>query len=245
MADLLCFDGEQAWVEGAARTIAEALRAAVAARGRATLLLAGGSTPAPVYRALVTMDGIEWGRVHFFWGDERHVPPDHEESNFRMARETLLEPLGIAPDDPRVHRIPTESATPDADASLYEQNLRIFFNLGPRETPHFDVVLLGMGGDGHTASLFPDSDALDEREHLVRANLVPQLETIRLTVTYPLLQAARVLFVLVRGADKAARLAEVIEGPAGRYPIQGVQPTDGTLVWLLDRAAAGQLSGGC
>lgn len=245
MAELRCFEDEAAWVAGATRAIAGALAAAVEARGQATLLLAGGGTPAPVYRALAATEDIPWEHVHFFWGDERHVPPDHEESNFRMARGTLLGPLGIAPDDERVHRIPTESATPAADASLYEQNLRLFFNLGPRETPRFDVVLLGMGDDGHTASLFPDTDALDEREHLVRANPVPQVDTVRITVTFPLLQAARAIFLLVRGEDKAARLAEVIEGPAGRYPVQGVQPTDGEMLWLLDRAAASQLAGGC
>ncbi len=132
MATVVLVFPEEEWVTGVVAHIVTRLRDAVRERGRATLLLSGGSTPAPVYQALAQAEGVEWAKVHFFWGDERDVPPDDPESNFRMVREALLDPLGIAPDDPRVHRIPTESPTPPADAALYEQNLRFFFDLGPR-----------------------------------------------------------------------------------------------------------------
>jgi 6-phosphogluconolactonase len=239
MNEVRRFVAEQ-WADGVAEAIAATLREAIAARGLATLMLAGGSTPAPVYRALVGKD-VDWSRVHFFWGDERDVPPDDAESNFRMARETLLEPLGIGAQDARVHRIPTEE-TPDADADLYEQNLRFFFKLGPGERPHFDLILLGMGEDGHTASLFPGTAAVEEKKRLVVANPVPALQQTRITVTFPLINAARAIFVLVRGAGKAERLRAVLEGPPNRYPIQEVGPQDGGLVWMVDEAAGGVVS---
>lgn len=235
---------DEGWAEGAAEEVAERLRAALADGPRATLLLAGGGTPEPLYRALARASGIDWSRVHFFWGDERHVPPDHPDSNFRMARESLLAPLGIMPDDPRVHRMPTESGTPAADASLYEQNLRAFFDLAPRERPRFDVVLLGVGEDGHTASLFPQSEALDEDVHLVVANPLPDKESIRLTVTFPVLNAARTIFFLVRGSSKAAILAAILDGAAARFPAQQVRPHDGELIWLVDDSAASALPAG-
>jgi 6-phosphogluconolactonase len=237
---VLCYKSEEEWVDAACSQIIARLRSALAARRRATIMLAGGSTPTPVYRALVQSERIDWANVHFFWGDERPVPADHPESNFRMARETLLEPLGIPPDDPRVHRFRTEG-TPAEAAAVYEQNLRRFFDVPRGESPVFDVVLLGMGSDGHTASLFPNTEALEEQEHLAMANPVPALSSARLTVTYPLLNAARAVLVLVRGEDKAERLREVLTGPQGRYPVQAVAPTQGDLVWVVDGPAAGQL----
>ncbi|MDQ4075605.1 MAG: 6-phosphogluconolactonase [Chloroflexota bacterium] len=242
MSKVICFDSEEAWVEGVTSAIAARLRAALADRAQATILLAGGSTPSPVYQALAQTEGVDWSRVHFFWGDERHVPPNHEKSNFRMVRETLLKPLGISSDDPRVHWVPTRSATPREDASLYEQNLRLFFHLMPGEAPRFDVVLLGMGSDGHTASLFPNTEALDEYEHLVVANPVSKLDSTRITVTFPVLNAARSIFILVRGEEKAPRLATVLEGASAQYPVQRISPVNGELIWMVDKAAASELS---
>lgn len=238
---VLVFETEEAWVTGAVAQVVARLRAAIAARRRATALLSGGSTPAPVYRALAQAERVDWQCVHFFWGDERTVPPDDADSNFRMARETLLEPLGIAADDARVHRFPTEAAARD-NAAMYEQNLRLFFETARGQVPVFDVVLLGMGDDGHTASLFPGTEVLAERERLAAANAVPGQETTRLTVTFPVLNAARAVLVLARGAGKAALVAEVLEGAPGQYPIQQVQPEGGELVWILDAEAASQLA---
>jgi 6-phosphogluconolactonase len=237
----LVFDGEAEWVAGTVREVVSRLRAAIAARRKATLLLSGGSTPAPVYRALAEAERVDWQCVHFFWGDERSVPPDHADSNFRMARETLLEPLNIASDDPRVHRFPTEAAPRD-NAAMYEQNIRLFFETPSGEVPAFDVVLLGMGDDGHTASLFPGTEALNEMNHLTAANPVPAHNTTRLTVTFPLLNAARSVLILVRGAGKAPLLAEILQGDTVQYPIQRVQPTNGELLWILDAPAAAHLT---
>jgi 6-phosphogluconolactonase len=150
-----------------------------------------------------------------------------------MARETLLDPLGILADDPRVHRIPTEGVTVQGDAALYEQNLRYFFGLQPGELPRFDLVLLGMGEDGHTASLFPDTPALEEQERLVVSNEGPEPGSTRITVTFPVLNAARAILVLVRGPVKAALVAKILEGTEVHYPIQRVQPTDGEMVWMV------------
>lgn len=237
---LLVFESEAEWVAGATAQIVARLRAATAARRRATLVLSGGSTPAPIFRALAGEARLDWQAVHFFWGDERTVPPDHADSNFRMARETLLDPLGIAPDDARVHRFPTEAAPRDA-AAMVEQNIRRFFETPPGEVPSFDVVLLGMGDDGHTASLFPGTEALKEPTHLTAANSVPTLNTTRLTLTYPVLNAARAVLVLVRGEKKAALVAEILDGGGGQYPISHVQPADGELLWVLDAEAASRL----
>ena len=204
-------------------------------------MLSGGSTPIPVHRALAQAKRIDWDLVHFFWGDERYVAANDPASNFRMARETLLDPLGIAPDAPNVHRFPTDTS-PQEDATQYEQEIQAFFGLTEGQMPRFDVVLLGMGGDGHTASLFPGTDALSESTRIAVANPVPAQNTTRLTLTYPALNHARSVFVLLKGAGKAARLAEVLNGEPNKYPIQGVQPTNGELSWLVDEAAASQLA---
>lgn len=233
---VVVFDSEEAWIEGVTERIISCLRAALAARRRATLLLSGGGTPAPIYRELAKAERIPWEQVHLFWGDERWVPPDDPESNFRLVNETLLVPLGLAPDAPTVHRFPT-SLTPAEDAAMYEQNLRLFFGLASGEVPLFDLVLLGMGEDGHTASLFPDSVALQERERLAVANPLPTQGTVRLTVTFPVLNAARHRFVLVRGASKAPIVAAVLVDGEARYPIQHLNPQETT--WFLDQEAAG------
>ncbi|MBA3532705.1 MAG: 6-phosphogluconolactonase [Ardenticatenales bacterium] len=240
---IFCFETTEAWVEGSVEQIVVRLRAAQAARRQATLLLSGGSTPTPIYQALAKVGQVDWKNVQFFWGDERCVPPDHPESNFRLVLETLLEPLGIASDDPHVHRFPTEGAPRD-NAAMYEQNMRLFFSLPPGGVPRFDVVLLGMGVDGHTASLFPESEALDEQRHLAVANPVPTLETMRLTVTFPVFSAAHSVLILVKGSEKSVRLAEILTGSGKSYPIQQVTPTQGDLLWLLDPSASSELPKG-
>jgi 6-phosphogluconolactonase len=182
------------------------------------------------------------GEDVFFWGDERLVPPDDAESNYRMARETLLSKVPIPPAN--IFRVPTEDSDAQAVAESYEQTLRKFFHAGAGEFPRFDLILLGMGPDGHTASLFPESAALQEKSRLVVANWVEKLKTSRITFTLPLLNAARCVAFLVGGMDKATVLREVLEGkaPGEKYPSKLVRPSDGKLIWFVDRAAASELS---
>jgi 6-phosphogluconolactonase len=227
----------------AARVIAEAIVDAVAARGIASLVLSGGATPKGVYEVLADSSdtaGVPWDRVHVFWGDERHVPPDHSDSNFGMAQAALLSRVPISPD--QIHRIAGEDPDPEAAAARYLHELRAV--IGPSDSvPRFDVVLLGLGADGHTASLFPGSSALAPDAPLVTAAWVETVAAHRLTMTLPLLNAARLLLVLVAGAAKAPAVRDVLQpGPTTpRLPARGLQPDAGRLVWLVDRAAAALL----
>ncbi len=220
---------------------------AVRIRGRFAVALCGGSTPRGLYHLLSDERArfrgrIPWSDVHIFWGDERQVPPEHPESNFRMARETLLTPVPIPPEN--VHRIPAENPDATSAADEYAQTLRTVFGLAAGELPRFDLILLGMGPDGHTASLFPGTDAIHEKIRLVAAPWVEKLGARRITLTPPVLNnAARVIF-LVSGEAKAEALRAVLEGPyqPDRFPAQVVHPADGRVVWLVDRAAARLLS---
>jgi len=221
--------------------VVRALREAVAARGRASLALSGGSTPKGLYQRLAQERSLPWANVHLFFGDERHVPPDHPDSNYRMAREALLDPLfaeGLLP-QANVHRVEAELSA-DQAASRYETVLRDFFG---QEVPAFDLILLGMGPDGHTASLFPHTQGLEERTRWVIANPVAKLATERITFTYPVLDAAREVAFLVAGAEKAEPLAQVLTSKTAEvsdYPSKGVRPA-GRLVFLVDKAAAAKL----
>jgi 6-phosphogluconolactonase len=212
----------------------------IAAAGRFSVALSGGSTPGALYRLLSEppfREAIAWPRVHLFWGDERFVPADHPDSNYRLAREAFISRVPIPAGN--VHPMPTEGSDPDAAAARYEETLRRFFAPPPR----FDLVLLGLGADGHTASLFPGSPALDEDGRLVVAVHVPKLDTWRLTLTPPALRSARHVMILVSGLDKASVLREVMEGPYDphRLPAQLVRPQGGELTWLVDEAAASLL----
>jgi 6-phosphogluconolactonase len=217
---------------------------AIAARGRFTVALSGGSTPKRLYQLLAAepyRSQVVWGRVEIFWGDERCVPPDHPESNYRMAREAMLDHLPIPAE--HIHRMEAERSDRDAAARDYEAVLaRLFGVSAGGQPPALDLALMGMGPDGHTASLFPHTKALEETSRWVVANHVPQLNTNRLTLTRPILNRAREALFLVAGADKAERLTEVLAGPAdpNRLPSQSIQP-DGQLLWFVDRAAAARL----
>jgi 6-phosphogluconolactonase len=217
---------------------------AVAQRGRFTIALSGGSTPRNLYTLIAAnaSASLPWNQMFFFWGDERHVPPDDPESNYRMANEALLSKVPIPPAN--IFRIPSENPDASAAADAYEQTLRKFFALAPGEFPRFDLILLGIGPDGHTASLFPETDALQEKSRLVVANWVAKMKTSRITLTLPVLNAARCVAFLVSGTDKAAVLHEVLEGdaPGEKYPSRLVQPSEGKLIWFVDRAAASELS---
>jgi 6-phosphogluconolactonase len=230
--------------QAAAEEVLRAATHAVAERGRFTIALSGGSTPRNMYTLIAANAAttLPWDRMFFFFGDERHVPPDDPDSNYRMANESLLAKVPVPPAN--VFRIPAENPDADAAAEIYEQTLRKFFGLAPGEFPRFDLILLGIGPDGHTASLFPETAALQEKTRLVVANWVEKLGTSRITLTLPVLNHARCVAFLVSGIDKAAALHEILEGkaPAEKYPSKLVQPSEGKLIWFVDRAAASELS---
>ena len=237
--------------EAAERVVAAA--ASAAAEGRDfSIALSGGSTPKALFELLATepyKSRVDWGRVEVFFGDERTVPPDHKDSNYRMAREALLSRVPIPGDN--VYRMAGER-DPHTAAKEYGQMLKEKFpSTGSGQGPStgsgqgadggLDMVLLGMGDDGHTASLFPETEALNETRHRCVANFVPKLNTWRLTLTAPFINKARDVLILVSGASKAARLQEVLEGVPDprRLPVQLIKPTTGQLTWVVDAAAAG------
>jgi len=223
-------------------------REAMEARGSFSVALAGGSTPRALYTVLADrrepfFDHVAWDRVRFFFGDERHVPPDHPDSNYRMAYDTLLSKIPIRPGN--VARFYSEGEDVAFVASYYETLLRNAFQVGPGDVPRFDLVLLGMGEDGHTASLFPGSDTLHEAEKLATASWIEKLGAHRFTLTPPVLNRAAHVVFLVSGEGKAATLREVLEGEhrPERFPARIVQPSDGTVLWLVDREAGRLLQG--
>jgi 6-phosphogluconolactonase len=230
--------------DGAATEFSELASEAVKNHGRFSVALSGGSTPRGVFSLLASgaIPGIPWQKIFFFWGDERHVPPDHPDSNYRMARETLLSRVPVPAEN--IFRIPAEEKEAAVAAEIYEKALRSFFPLQPGELPRFDLIYLGIGTDGHTASLFPGTYALQEKAKLVTANWVEKLNTQRITLTLPVLNNAAQVTFLVSGTDKAPVLREILENPAADLPSQKVQPVKGRLEWLVDRAAAADLSPG-
>jgi 6-phosphogluconolactonase len=226
--------------EAAAAEFTAQASAAVRANGRFTVALSGGSTPKTLYSLLATKPGIPWDKIYFFWGDERHVPPDQPESNYRMANEALLSRVPVHPEN--IFRIHSEEKDAAAAALQYEQTLTDFFHLSPGQFPRFDLIFLGVGPDGHTASLFPDTAALNEKTHLVVANWVPKFNTFRITFTFPVLNAAACVTFLSSGADKASILHEVLDNNRAGLPSQRVRPVNGQLIWLVDEPAARTLS---
>jgi 6-phosphogluconolactonase len=227
----------EALSRGAAELFARCAERALSRRGRFTVALAGGSTPKRTYELLAAppfREGIEWARVEFFWGDERCVSPEDPRSNARMARLALLDRVPVPPS--AIH--PMECGASPAEAAMrYEELLRSFFAAG---RPGFDLVLLGLGEDGHTASLFPETPALEEENRWVLPVHVPEQKMDRITLTAPILnQSGSVVFV-VSGASKAEALREVLEGPRDprRLPAQLIRPENGELYWLADWEAA-------
>jgi 6-phosphogluconolactonase len=234
-----CFaDAAEAGRAGAA-LVANAIVDALRTRGTCRLALAGGSTPRHLYRCLAAepyRSPVPWAALDIFWSDERSVAPSHADSNYRMACETLLHHVSV--DWRHVHRVEGEIDPPTA-AGRYESIIRAAFR-GEPGVPRFDLVLLGLGADGHTASLFPGTRAVDERDALVAANRVATLRTTRITMTLPLINAARRVLFVVAGADKAAAVRLALESTAGAAtaPAARVQPREGRVDWVLDAAAA-------
>jgi 6-phosphogluconolactonase len=231
----------------AQQVITAAAAVSIGRRGFFRIALAGGSTPRAAYQALAGGEHLNWSRWQVFWSDERCVPPTSPDSNYRMAKEALLDPLARRGEAPRMVFRLAGDGDPDAAAAAYDRAIQETVPPNPQSgagsLPRFDLILLGMGADGHTASLFPHTPALAETGRLVVANPVPQLDTTRLTFTFPLINAARRVLVLVSGADKAAALREVLHGSPDpqRLPSQSLHPVDGTVTWLVDQAAHSQL----
>jgi 6-phosphogluconolactonase len=239
---IICPDAAELNRGAAERFVALANETSASSR-RFTVALSGGSTPKALYSLLATpgfADRIPWPKVHLFWGDERCVAPDHPDSNFRMVRESLLSKISIPSEN--VHRMAGEKG-PELAAAEYEEQLIKFFRLSKGEPPRFDLILLGLGEDGHTASLFPGSEALKETKRLVVANFVGKLNTARLTLTLPVLNNAANVFFLVAGTSKAAIVKELFgaKSETSNYPAARIQPRAGKLTWLITQDAGANL----
>ena len=217
----------------------------IKAKGTFSIALSGGSTPKSLYALLASTQyrsRLDWQRVEFFWGDERHVPPDHPESNYRMAYETLLSPLGIGAN--RIHRIHGENPEAGTAAVQYEQRIRSRLGNASLQTPQLDLILLGMGPDGHTASLFPGTEAVHENTKWVTAPWVEKFHAFRITMTPALINCAHQVTFMVSGKEKAQVLKAVLEGEyqPDILPSQIIRPQSGRLTWFLDQEAAQDLS---
>jgi 6-phosphogluconolactonase len=236
-ADLRVFVDVNELSLGAAEAAVRTINESVQTNGRFSLALAGGNTPRILYHLLSNQfrDQIPWNKAHIFWGDERYVRPGDPQSNCRMARETLLDNVPCPAGN--VHPMPTEFPDPDVAALNYEKTLRGYFS---KEWPRFDLVLLGLGAEGHTASLFPGSPALEEKVRWVVAVKAPADPPLRLTLTLPVLTQAANVYFLVTGSNKAQALHHVLTGPPDpkNYPAAGVRLAQGTVIWWVDREAA-------
>ncbi len=238
--ELRIFSSADELFRAAAQQFVSLANGAIYAKGSFTVALSGGSTPKGLYSLLASdfAFAIAWQQVFFFWGDERHVPPDHPDSNYRMAYEALLSK--VAADPAKIFRVQSENPDASAAAIEYEQTLSTAFGLRDLGVPRFDLILLGLGPDGHTASLFPRTAALGERHRLVLANWVEKFNTHRITFTLPVLNNAANVSFLVAGKDKAAAVQSVFD-PESRpndFPAKLVQPRNGRLLWMLTADAA-------
>lgn len=243
--EIRVFVDPEALTQAAAAEFMQQANQAIQSRGQFTIALSGGSTPKSLYALLATRpwrNQIPWNQVHLFWGDERHVLPSNPSSNFRMTQERLLFQVPIP--QKNVHRIKAENPDAKAAAAEYEQDLKQSFCLGEHQFPRFDLVLLGMGSNGHTASLFPGTDAVHEQTHLAVASWVEELNSDRITLTPPVLNNAACVIFFVTGSEKATMLKTVLEGvyQPDRLPAQIIRPTRGKVVWMIDQAAASSLS---
>jgi 6-phosphogluconolactonase len=239
-------DDAAAMSRAAAETIVEHISESLQTGDSYSIVLSGGSTPERLYELLAVdaelREQIPWDRVHFFWGDERHVPPSHPESNYLMAYNALLSKVPIP--STNIYRIRAEEPIAAKAAHYYEQEIQKFFKIEAGELPRFNCMLLGMGSDGHIASLFPGTPGLQETNRLVIANWVEKFESYRITLTVPLFNNADRVLLLVGGREKADTLKAVLEDAANttRFPVQLIQPTRGKMIWFLDQSAASQLA---
>ncbi|MCI0693656.1 6-phosphogluconolactonase [candidate division KSB1 bacterium] len=239
--DIRIFPNQASLNRAAAEAFAQLANKAVAEKGRFTVALAGGNTPRTIYQLLATeyREQIDWSRAHFFWGDERYVPSNDPDSNYRMARESLFDHVPILAEN--VHRMTTEFIQPKTAAQNYEKTLRDFW---PVSLPRFDLIQLGLGLDGHIASLFPNSPLLQEKQRLVTVVTdSPKPPPTRITLTLPAINNAAQIHFFVAGAEKAEALRSTLQGPRDwqKFPAQAVQPANGQVIWWVDDKAASLL----
>lgn len=237
-AEVLIYEDKAALVDAAVTQIAAVLRECITARGTCTLALSGGSTPQPIYQRFAAMSGVDWTKVQLCFVDERNVPVSHPDSNYGMVDRAFLESDAVPQD--HIHRIPGELDAAQA-AQAYESELRTFLKPEPDGFPVFDLILLGIGPDGHTASLFPQSPALADQEHWVAANWVEKMQTHRITLTFPVINHARRCMFLVAGADKQWAVTQVLVNSGSALPAAKIIPRNGTATWLMDRDAGAPL----
>jgi|SRR6478672_3279640 len=228
---------QKALIERSLAIVLEQIKTAIQERGQCTIALSGGSTPKPLYEAIAAQN-LPWEQLHIFWGDERYVPPTDADSNQRMARQAWLDQVNLPAEN--IHPMPTGAADPAVDAQKYEQELQQFFQVSAGEFPTLDIILLGIGDDGHTASLFPHTEALQVRDRLITVGNKDGQP--RITFTAPLINHARCVLFIVAGANKRPALAQIFAPTADEqtYPARLIQP-QGELVWLLDQAAGQEL----
>ncbi len=231
------YPNKEKLVAATTERVVDSIEKAIAKNGFCNIALSGGNTPGGVYSLLATIpykDRVDWGKLHLFWGDERMVPPEHQDSNFKMVEDTLLKHVAV-PDD-NVHRIRGEIVPEQAAAEEYSSLLNVHFKT---DLPRFDIILLGLGEDGHTASLFPGTDAVEERERHAVAAFVPKLDSWRVTLTLPVLNAAREIYFLVSGRSKSDIIQRImsIKQPSKELPATMVDPDNGELHWMLDSEA--------
>jgi 6-phosphogluconolactonase len=241
---IVVLDDPQTLYVHAAEEIAHVAGEAVSTHGEFTIALSGGSTPAAIYELLATRFhySVDWKEVQFFWGDERCVGPDDALSNYAMAARTMLTRLTIRPE--QIHRMQGE-LEPEQAARAYEEELRRSFGLGPGELPRFDLIMLGLGDNRHTLSLFPgDAAAINETERMVVAVDVDAQPRRRITFTPPVANNAHRVMLVASGAAKAEAVRDILEGPRDplKFPAQAIAPRDGDLIWLIDKPAAGLLT---
>jgi 6-phosphogluconolactonase len=246
-ADIEIVDNPKELARIGAELFVNCAKTALIEKSKFTVVLSGGETPRPLYERLATdpsAQNLPWEKIHFFWGDERNVPMDHPDSNFHMALTAMLSRLPIP--EKNIHRLRTELKDPALVAGQYEKTIREFFNLkGPQDVPHFDLTFLGLGKEGHTASLFPDGNLSEsmhkeEAEGLVIAPWISHLREFRFSLTPRAINSSAQIVFLVSGEEKASIIRAVIEGDSENlhFPAQTIQPLTGNLLWLIDKAAA-------
>lgn len=237
MTEVKVFPSKSALIASAQEFIIKKIQNTITQKGICTIALAGGSTPKPIYEA-IALNNLSWNKIHVFWGDERYVPANHPDSNQKMAKEAWLDKVDIPPEN--IHPMPTTGNNPQEDALKHEQEIRNFFQC-PQGFPSFDIILLGMGDDGHTASLFPHTQALENTTNLITVG--NKGESLRLTFTAPLINGAHRVIFLVSGNNKQNALKEVFSKDSNplEYPSKMIQP-QGELIWFIDKDAMGELN---
>ena len=244
--EIQVLDSASSVAEAGALHFIRICNSSVKANGKFSVVLSGGSTPKGMLSLLATEEykkQVPWDKCHFFWGDERSVPPMHADSNFKMATDALLSHIPANP--AQIYRMEAEKADINQAAQEYQDKIANYFNIpNSGSPPQFDLLYLGMGPDGHTASLFPETSALAEKNRWVVSNFVPKFNTNRMTFTFPIINQAKNVIFLVAGKDKVPALKEVLQGKPAieTYPSQGINPANGSLLWLIDVDASSGLS---